>query len=133
MDNLKLYLIAIILIFPSLIIAQELECCKSEKDIENTITGYWKIKDDNSKSLYHFWFENGRGNVETVQTTETVGKYIHVDKSHSYIYIKKEDDFYILEYIYKYGKWTSIIKQLDSNNLVLETNAENTAYYKIKY
>ena len=84
-------------------------------------------------SIYHYWFENGRGNVENLEITETVGKYKPVEKSHSYIYLKKENDSFILEYIYKFGNWTSIIKKLDANNLALETNGETTEYYKVKF
>ena len=123
----------VLLFFSSSILAQDKTCCTSEKEVELALAGYWKIKDDHSKSLYHYWFKHDRGNVETVETTGTVGELIPVEKSHSYIYIKKENDTFILEYIYRYGNWISIIKHLDENNLVLETNGETTAYYRVKY
>ncbi|MDX1772629.1 hypothetical protein DFR65_101184 [Oceanihabitans sediminis] len=113
--------------------SQNLECCSSKEEIEETLSGYWKIKDDSSKSLYHFWFENGRGNVENVETTESLGKYLSVKGSHSYLYIKEEDASFALEYIFKFGNWISTIKKLDKHNLSLETNGEITDYYKITY
>jgi len=133
MLNLKKYILVGLLIFPLSLLAQEKTCCASEKEVETTLSGYWKIKNDDSKSLYHYWFKHDRGNVETVETSETIGELIPVEKSHSYIYIKRENDVFILEYIYRYGNWTSTIKLLDENNLVLETNGETTAYYKVKY
>ncbi|MFD2822122.1 hypothetical protein ACFS5M_00470 [Lacinutrix iliipiscaria] len=133
MFNLYRVIILSALLFPLNLLAQDKDCCSSEKELESVLSGYWKIKDDDSKSLYHYWFKNNRGNVETVQTTGTVGQFIPVENSHSYTYIKKVNDSFVLEYIYRYGNWTSVIKQIDENNLVLETNGEITKYYKIKY
>ena len=129
----KNYFIVLLLLIPFSTFVQNIECCSSDKEIEEALTGYWKIKNEESKSIYHYWFKNGRGNVENVQVTETIGKYKPVEKSHSYIYLKKVDDTYILEYIYRYGNWTSKIRKLDANNLTLETNGESTEYYKVKY
>jgi len=129
----KKYFLFFILLIPFQNFAQTASCCTSIEVVEEALSGYWKIKNVDSKSVYHYWFENGRGNVENVETTETIGKYKPVEKSHSYIYIKKEGDIFTLEYIYKHGSWTSKITHLDANNLVLVTNEEATAYYKIKY
>ena len=133
MFYLKHFLLLTLLICPLSLLAQDNICCASAEEIESVLTGYWKIKDDDSKSLYHYWFKNNRGNVETVKTTGNVGELIPIKKSHSYTYIKKENDSFYLEYIYRQGNWTSTIKQIDENNLVLETNGEITKYYKIKY
>ncbi|MBU2939986.1 hypothetical protein KO494_10590 [Lacinutrix sp. C3R15] len=129
----KKYFLLFILLIPFQNFSQNASCCTSIEATEEALSGYWKIKDVDSKSIYHYWFENGRGNVENVEVTETIGKYKPVEKSHSYIYIKKEGDTLKLEYIYKYGSWISVITLLDENNLVLVTNEEATAYYKIKY
>ncbi|QRM89178.1 hypothetical protein FG167_08005 [Lacinutrix sp. WUR7] len=131
MSLFKNYLLFFLLLIPFSNFAQSLECCSSDKEIEEAITGYWKIKNDDSKSIYHYWFENGRGNVENVEISETIGEYKPVEKSHSHIYIKKEADTLKLEYIYRYGNWTSVIKKLDKSNLTLETNGESTEYHKV--
>lgn len=132
MSFLKNKIVVVLVLFPFFSFAQHLECCSSEKEIEETLTGYWEIKNDNSKSIYHYWFENGTGNVENVQITETIKKYRPVEKSHSFVYLKSEEGSFILEYIYRYGNWTSVIKKLDENNLTLETNGETTEYFKVK-
>ena len=124
--------VLLLVLFPLFTFSQNLECCSSEKEIEEALTGYWKIKNDASKSIYHYWFENGRGNVENVEITNTTEKYKPVEKSHSHIYLKKEDNLFILEYIYRYGSWTSTINKLNENSLTLETNGEITEYYKVK-
>ncbi len=129
----KNYFLVFLFLIPHITSAQNLECCSSDKEIEEAITGYWKIKNDGSKSIYHYWFENGRGNVENVIITETKEEYKPVEKSHSHIYLKKEDTTFILEYIYKYGNWTSVLKKLNATNLVIETNGETTAYYKVAF
>ncbi|MBQ0788213.1 MAG: hypothetical protein KBT69_11970 [Oceanihabitans sp.] len=129
----KNYFLVFLFLIPCITSAQNLECCTSDKEVEEAITGYWKIKNDASKSIYHYWFENGRGNVENVIRTETTGEYKPVEKSHSHIYLKKEDATFILEYIYKYGNWTSVLKKLNATNLTLETNGETTVYYKVQF
>ncbi|WP_452226688.1 hypothetical protein [Lacinutrix cladophorae] len=132
MSFCKKYFIFFLLLIPFINFAQSLTCCTSQIEIENALTGYWKIKNEDSKSIYHYWFENGRGNVENVKSTGTIGKYKPVEKSHSHIYLKKEESQFVLEYIYRYGNWTSTLIQLDATHLVLETNGEITEYYKVK-
>ncbi len=128
---IKKHLIVIIGLLPCIVIGQTLQCCNTEKEVEEAISGYWKIKDLDSKTIYHYWVADGQGNVEDVVSGEKDGEYEIKERNHSFFYLQKENFGFALNYIYKYGNWTSNLNYLDATKMILITNGESTEYYKV--
>jgi hypothetical protein len=130
MPSIKKTLIALLVLFPMLLVGQELDCCQTNSEVENLMTGYWKIKDSPSKTIYHYWFNNGQGNVEDVIATDQPGKYTVEEPNHSFFYLEKGNTGFNINYVYKYGQWTSTLTYLDNYKMMLLTNGETTEYIR---
>ncbi len=130
MQMTKKIMLFVCILLPSILIGQTLNCCKTIKDVENTITGYWKIKDSKSKTIYHYWVNNGQGNVEDVITTSGQDTFEEDAQNHSFFYIQSKNNGFEVNYVYKYGCLLYQISYLDTNKMILLTNGEATEYFR---
>jgi len=127
---MKKTLIIILTLLPLTLIGQQLKCCESEKEIKSYLSGKWKVKGSDSKTLYHYWFENGKGNLKYFEPAKN-GEEIIVEDNHSFVEIIKYENGFKLKHIYLYGNWISELKYLNSSKLILITNGKETQYYKV--
>ena len=124
------YLILLLTFIPLTLFGQHLKCCESKKEVESYLSGKWKVKGSDSKTVYKYWFENGKGNLEDFEPAEKGIEKI-VEDSHKFVEIIKYENGFKLKYIYLYGDWISELKYLNSNKLILITDGEETEYYKV--
>ena len=129
--KMKKILILILTFLPLTLLGQQLKCCESEKEVESYLSGKWKIKNSDSKTVYHYWFENGKGNLEDFEAAEN-GEEIIVEDNHSFVEIIKYENGFKLKHTYLYGNWISELKYLNSKKLILLTDGKETEYYKIE-
>jgi len=127
---MKKTLILILTLLPLTLLGQHLKCCETEKEVETYLSGKWKINDSDSKFIYHYWFEDGKGNVEDFEPAK-YGVEMIIEDNHSFVEILKYDSGFKLKYIYLYGEYISELKYLNSNKLILITDGKETEYYKI--
>ncbi|MGM0581230.1 MAG: hypothetical protein ACQETL_11155 [Bacteroidota bacterium] len=123
---------ALILIFtfsPLIGFGQHLKCCKSEKEVKTYLSGKWKIKNSDSKTVHHYWFEEGKGNFEDYIPTEN-GEEVIIEDNHSFVEIVRNENGFNLKYTYLYGNWISELKYLNEKKLILITDGKKTEYYK---
>jgi hypothetical protein len=128
---MKKTLILILTFLPLTLLGQHLKCCETEKGVESYLSGKWKIKHSDSKTVYHYWFGNGKGNLEEFQLTKN-GEEIIVEDDHSFVEIIKYENGFKIKYTYLYGNWISELKYLNSKKLILITDGKETEYYKIE-
>ena len=123
----------LILVLPFLhlgLFGQNLKCCESEKEVESYLSGKWKVKDSDSKTVYHYWFEDGKGNLEDYEPAENGGELI-VEDDHSFVQIIKYENGFKLKHTYLYGNWIAELKYLNSNKLILISDGKKTEYCKV--
>src|SRR5690606_22680300 len=119
------YLILLLTFLPLTLFGQHLKCCESEKEVESYLSGKWKVKNSDSKTLYRHWFENGKGNLENFEPAEN-GEEVIVEDNHSFLEIIKYDNGFKFKYNCLYGDWISELKYLNSNKLILITDGKET-------
>lgn len=124
------FFILILIFLPLTLLGQQLKCCESVKEVESHLSGNWKVKDSDSKTVYHYWFEKGEGNLEDYEPAEN-GEQLIVEDNHSFVEIIKYENGFKLKYTYLYGEWISELKHLDSNKLILITDGKEREYYKV--
>lgn len=112
-----------------LLIGQDLDCCKTKKEIENNISGYWKIKDSISKIRYNFWFEKGQGNLTILEPITNDDEYLVLD-DHPFVDIIKNDIGFELKFTDLYENRLARIKYLDSVKMILLMDGKNIEYQK---
>ncbi len=91
--------------------------------------GNWKIKNSDSKIIYRYWFEEGQGNLTEMEQTENKDEYIIID-DHPFVDIIKYDQGFKLKFTHLYGNWTSELKYLNSNRMILVTDGKEVEYVK---
>ena len=122
-------LILLLTFLPLSLFGQQLKCCESEKEVESYLSGKWKIKNSDSKTIYNYWFEKGQGNLTEMERTENEGEYLLID-DHPFVDIIKYDQGFKLKFTYLYSNWTSELKYLNSNRMILVTNGKEVEYVK---
>ncbi len=116
---------------PLFVFGQELDCCKTEKDVEMFLTGYWKINDSVSKVHYKFWFTKRQGNLTILELTEDNYEYIVLD-DHPFVDIIENGLGFKLNFTDLSENRSSDLKYLDSKKMILDMNGETIEYLKIK-
>lgn len=122
-------LILILTFLPLTILGQHLKCCESKKEVESYLSGKWKIKNSGSKTIYHYWFEKEQGNLTEMERTENENEYLIID-DHPFVDIIKYDQGFKLKFTSLYSSWTSELKYLNSNRMILVTNNKEVEYIK---
>ena len=128
---MKKTFILIFVILPFFLSAQELKCCKTKQDVEKYISGYWKEKDSDAKVLYQYWFENGKGNLTTLEKLEGEEEYTIID-NHPFIEIKESEGGFKLIYTHLYGVLHLELKYLSQTKMILVDNDEDFEYVKVE-
>jgi hypothetical protein len=123
-------LILLLTFLPLTLFGQHLKCCESEKEVELYLSGKWKIKNSDEKTIYYYWFEKGQGNLTEMEQTENEEEYLIID-DHPFVDVIKYDQGFKLKFIHLYGNWISELKYLNSNRMILITDGKETEYYKI--
>lgn len=128
---MKNVFVTILFLTPIILIGQDLNCCKTKKEVENYISGYWKIKDSLSKIRYNFWFEKGRGNLTILESINNDSEYLVLD-DHPFVDIIKNDVGFELKFTDLYENRLANIKYLDSVKMVLHMEGKKIEYQKMK-
>ncbi len=129
--EMKKILILIFTILPFISFGQHLKCCESEKEVEKYLSGKWKEKNDESNTVYEYWFENGKGHLSEIEIAENGDELIELEVQ-PFVEIIKYDDGFKIKFTYPYENWISELKYLNSNKLILITDGKETEYYKYK-
>jgi len=124
---MKKTLILILTFLPLTLLGQHLKCCESKKEVESYLSGKWKIKNSDSKTIYHYWFEKQQGNLTEMERTEN--EYLIID-GHTFVDIIKYDQGFKLKFTSLYNNWTSELKYLNSNRMILVTDNKEVEYIK---
>ena len=131
MCNMKNVFAAMLFLTPIILLGQDLNCCKTKKEVENNISGYWKIKDSISKIRYNFWFEKGQGNLRILELINNDYEYLVLD-DHPFVDIIKKDVGFDLKFTDLYENRLANVKYLDSVKMVLKMDGKNIEYRKTK-
>lgn len=127
--KMKKTLILILTFLPLTLLGQHLKCCESEKEVESYLSGKWKENNDESNTVYEYWFENGKGHLSEIEISENGDELIELEVQ-PFVEIIKYDGGFKIKFIYPYENWVSELKYLNSNKLILITNGKETEYYK---
>ena len=143
--KMKKILIVILTFLPLTLLGQHLKCCESEKEVELYLSGIWKQNDSNPEflyeykngkeikrkieTLYKYTFEKGQGHLTEMEQTENKSEYIIID-DHPFVDIIKYDQGFKLKFTHLYSSWTSELKCLNSDRMILVTNGKETEYVK---
>ena len=128
---MKNILILILTILPFISFGQNLKCCESEEEVEKYLSGKWKEKNDESNTVYEYWFEDGKGHLAHIEIAENGDELIELEVQ-PFVEIYKSAKGFELEIIYLYGSIAYKIKHLDSEKMVILTEEGETEYYKIE-
>lgn len=103
---------------------------KTQNEVAELLTGNWKLKNSESKTIYSFRFESLKGFYEESEPDDD-GKYIIVYDNPVIEIIKKGKKFN-LKFTDLLESWNSQIIHLDKEKLILKTSGKETEYYKIE-
>ncbi len=116
---------------PLILIGQELECCKTEKDVETYLSGDWKKKDSDFDRLYRSEYKNGKGKFKVFIINED-GTLKPVQENVPVTKILKTENGFEIEHNFGGLKTFTGIKYLDSNKLIVtRRDGAETEYYKV--
>ncbi len=115
---MKKTLILLLILLPLALLGQDLECCKSKKDVEKYLSGNWKKKDSDLKEFYQYKFDDTKGESKIFKINDD-GTLSVIKNSESLIKISKTSKGYRIEH--DRGKITTYsgIKYLDSIKLIV--------------
>ena len=128
---MKIYRILTLTFLPLTLLAQDLKCCESVKEIETYLSGYWKKKDSELNRQYRYEFNDGVGSFVIFETSEN-GDLVEVENNLLVINILKTSKGFEIEHVFDIVKTYTVIKHLDSNKLIVtRKDGAETEYYKI--
>ena len=122
-------LLVLLTFLPLTLLGQELKCCESIEDIEAYLNGTWNMKTADSKTVYTYLFENGKGRWSASDPTEKRGEY-EITEAFPFKYWISKDQGFTLNIDYDEGNWTSMLTSLNSNRMLLVSNGKETEYIK---
>ena len=102
----------------------------SELEIQQNLSGIWKIKDSVSNIRYSFWFERNQGHLTILELTEDNYEYLVLD-DHPFVDIVKTKEGYNLKFTDLYENRTSRLHFLDSTKMILHDRGRNLEYLKV--
>lgn len=120
------YSIVYFFFFVSTICAQNLDCCTSVSEVQETLEGDWLLKKDSRNKIYRFHFEKekGEGEVDVLEELNLPPKAEHTGVSNDFeiteskVNITSDDTGFYIELIYSFGTVKERIKELSKNRLV---------------
>ncbi|MEO6348900.1 MAG: hypothetical protein ABIO60_13420 [Aquaticitalea sp.] len=126
---MKKILILILTFLPVTLLAQELKCCESIKEVETYLNGNWKDSAPNQQ--YRFEFNNGTGKfkVFTIKENGTLEKSETIQPD---IKILKTENGFEIEHDFDGLKTYTGIKYLTSDKLIItRKDGAEKEYFKI--
>lgn len=122
----------IFFLLPLSLLGQELDCCKSKKDIETHLNGIWKMKDSDSGFCYEYQFsEDGLGEFIVFKLKKD-GSLKQINEKQPVLKILSTKKGFEIEHDFVAFKTYSGIKHLDSVKLVVKGNdGGETEYYRV--
>ncbi len=121
-------LLLLLAFLPLVLLGQELKCCESKEEVEDHLSGKWKMKNTDSNTVFKYWFEKGQGHWTEMVPAEKKGEYMITD--FLFKYWINDDQGYTLKIDYAQGHWTGELKSLNSNKMLLVSNGKETEYIK---
>jgi len=128
--QLRKKLIILLALLPISMLSQQLPCCETEKKIEHFLIGVWEEKNTDTKTLYRYEFEKGKGHLTELERIENTDEYLITD-DHVFIRIVKYGQEFILEYTDLYSSWTAKLTSLSATKMILKTNGNTIEYRKV--
>lgn len=128
---MKKMLNLILILLPLISFGQHLKCCKSVNQVESYLNGNWIEKKAEANTVYEFWFENGKGHLSEKEITENGDELIELEIQ-PYVEVIKYEGGFKIKFTYPYESWTSELKYLNSNKLILIRDGKETEYYRYK-
>ncbi len=122
-------LLLLLTFLPLTLLGQELKCCVSTEEAESYLSGIWKVKNKNSKTLYKYSFEDGQGHWTEMESTENKDDYF-IAEDHPFIYRITSDQGFKLKINHSYGHWIGEFKSLNSRKMLLVSNGKETEFIK---
>jgi len=126
---MKKTLLLVCTILPLALLGQELKCCETIEDIEAYLEGTWNMKTDDSKTVYTYLFENGKGSWSASDPTEKNGEY-EITEAFPFTFWITKNQAFTLNIDYDEGHWAGTLKSLNSNRMLLVSNGKETLYIK---
>lgn len=115
---MKKTLFLFLIFLPMSLLAQQLECCESEKDVETYLNGKWIVKDSDLKRQYSYRFNDGVGKFQIYEVKEKEDLE-DIKKNQPTLKIFKTKAGFEIEHDFGVLKTYSKIKSLDSIKLVI--------------
>lgn len=122
-------LLLLLAFLPLALLGQELKCCESKEEVEDHLSGKWKMKNTGSNTVFKYWFEKGQGHWTEMVPDEKKGEYV-ISNEYPFTYKLINDEGYTLKIDYAQGHWTGELKSLNSNKMLLVSNGKETEYIK---
>ena len=130
--NMKKILILIFTFSPLISTGQQLECCKTTKDVGIYLNGNWEFKNDNLKQQLRFEFTDEIGKFWKYKFND-IGDLVEVEEIKQVLEIFETTSGYEIDWSDGYRLGTSKIKILNSTNLVFERrDGKESEYFKIE-
>lgn len=129
--NMHNILILILIFFPLTLIGQELDCCKTVKEVETHINGYCKIIDTDKNEQLRFEFNNGNGKFWRY-TYNNKNELVESDEIDQTLEIFKTESGFEMDWSNGNRIGTSRINVLNSTSLIfMRRDGKETEYSKI--
>lgn len=121
---MKKSLVFISILYVSICFSQNLECCKTIQEVEQAITGDWKLNDGNRNVIYRFSFNNNKGLIEVLgelnlppKAEKTIGNELVIDDQ-ALVNIILENGFFYIQLTNLYYEFSEKILELNDKNFI---------------
>lgn len=111
--------------------SQELECCKTVKNVKEMLKGDWKVKGDDSKTFYYFWFDGDSGGMNQRVMTDQEGEYDDVT-CQPFVNILEVNKMFKIEFIELVSSSIQNIYVLNHDSLIFGDNEVKVEYERVK-
>ena len=127
---MKITLILVLSFLPLTLFGQHLKCCETEKEVEEYLSGKWKLKDSDSKTIYKYWIEKGKLKLESYKSDDKE-KGVHRMDNDAFIEVIKYENGFRLEYTHTFETIITELKYLNSVKFITVRDGEEREYYKV--
>ena len=112
--------------------AQQSQCCETKQEVVNLLSGSWILKNTNPKIVHSFSLKNGKGTLMVSEEPQTIGgAELIIDATVADVDIVKTGEGFTLKFTSLEKNWDSEIVLLNSKDLILKTEEEETEYGKV--
>jgi hypothetical protein len=124
----KKLLITLFLITSLKSFTQKLECCNSIQEVTESLEGNWIIKNDDSNSIYQFYFNGEIGGIYELKKEDLENGRIPIRSCKPVLKIIKNIFGYRIEFISMSGSVKAKIKHLDNKSFILSIKGNLVEY-----